>query len=118
VQYSLQRGLSAKAGAGALAAAYFASAGASQGFPNASFPGWNQLAYNLNTVAQVRGIAWLPKVSAAQLPGYQEYARANIGVQWANATIQQCGCVQARDETQLCCPAATERTALRKHAAL
>ena len=95
MQYSLQRGLSAKAGAGALAAAYFASAGASQGFPNASFPGWNQLAYNLNTVAQVRGIAWLPKVTAAQLPGYQEYARANIGVQWANATIQQCGCVHA-----------------------
>ncbi len=89
MQYSLQRGLSAKAGAGALAAAYFASAGSN--FPNASYPGWNQIAFNLNTVAQVRGIAWLPLVRPAQLAGWEEYARANIGVQWANASPLQCG---------------------------
>ena len=98
VQYSLQRGLSAKAGAGALAAAYFASAGSSSGvFPNVSFPGFNQIAYNLNTVAQVRGVAWLPLVTPAQLPGWEAYANSTIGVQWANATLQQCGYVNATD---------------------
>jgi hypothetical protein len=95
LQYSVQRGLSAKAGAGALAAAYFASAGSN--FPNASYPGWNAIAYNLNTVAQVRGIAWLPLVTPAQLPGFEAFANATIGVQWANATLQQCGFVNATD---------------------
>lgn len=95
VQYSLQRGLSAKAGAGALAAAYFASAGSN--FPNASYPGWNAIAYNLNIVAQVRGIAWLPLVTPAQLPGWQVYANDTVGVQWAIATLQQCGFVNATD---------------------
>jgi class 3 adenylate cyclase len=97
VQYSLQRGLSAKAGAGQLAAAYFASAGSGSSFPNASYPGWNAVAYALNTVAQVRGIAWLPLVTPAQLPGFWAYANDTIGVQWANATIQQCGFVNETD---------------------
>lgn len=95
LQYSLQRGLSAKAGAGALAAAYFASEGSN--FPNASYPGWNQIAYNLNIVAQVRGIAWLPVVTPAQLLGFQAFANSTIGVQWANATVQQCGFVNNTD---------------------
>ena len=91
----MQRGLSAKAGAGALAAAYFASAGSN--YPNASFPGWNEIAYNLNIVAQVRGIAWLPLVTPAQLNGFWAFANSTIGVQWANASLQHCGYVNATD---------------------
>ena len=47
--------------------------------------------------AQVRGIAWLPYVTPAQLPGFQAFANATIGVQWANATLQQCGFVNETD---------------------
>ena len=65
LQYSVQRGLSAKAGAGALAAAYFASAGSN--WPNASYPGWNAIAYNLNIVAQARRAFLEPWLITARL---------------------------------------------------
>ena len=67
LQYSVQRGLSAKQGAGALAAAYFASAAApGSTFPNVSYPGWNAIAYNLNIVAQVRPIFRLRSLRSAR----------------------------------------------------
>jgi len=90
LQYSLQRGLAAKAGAGSAAAAYFA--GSLNGVPpNVSFPGFNLLAYYLNIIAQVRGIAWLPYVTPAQLLGFEAYANATLGSQWAGVTAVQAG---------------------------
>ena len=94
LEYSLQRGLAAKAGAGASAAAFFV-ASLNGVPPNVSFPGFNLLAYYLNTVAQVRGIAWLPLVTPAQLPGFQAYAAATLGSQWAGVTPVQAGYVNA-----------------------
>ena len=94
LQYSLQRGLAAKAGAGSAAASYFA--GSLNGVPpNVSFPGFNLLAYYLNTVAQVRGIAWLPLVTPSQLAGFQAYAVQTLGSQWAGVTPVQAGYVNA-----------------------
>lgn len=85
----MQRGLAAKAGAGAAAAAYFASAGS--GFPNVAFPYFNAIAASLDTVSQVRGLSWLPLVYPGQLLSFEAYANATLGSQWANATLAQLG---------------------------
>jgi len=86
LSYSLQRGLSAKAGVGAACADFFASA-AGGSFPNVSYPSFNAIAASLDTVAQVRGIAWLPLVLASQLKGFEAYANETLGSQWADATL-------------------------------
>ena len=82
---------------GAAAGAYFASAGS--GFPNVAYPYFNALAYSLDVVAQVRGIAWLPLVLPSQLQSFEAFANATLGSQWANASYTQLGYTNITDFT-------------------
>ena len=128
VQYSLQRGLKAKLQASQLSAALCvptrplpptthsltparplsfannAAEGPNVAFPNASYPTWNALALYLGQIADLRGVAWAPYVQPSQIHGFNAYANATLGTQWAGCALALPGGCAAGD---MACAAGT-----------